>query len=141
MISVKAFTWKNQGNASNVVVQRTDISAPSPPIVVNLTCLSHDMLYVRWQRPFEFYNSIDFYIVSYKSADEPGFQEIRFNASVKFLQTAVSFERTPLRAEIRTTRAQLLIILCIVLARARADAPAQFDDQHDIRGEGACRLH
>lgn len=89
IISVRAFTWKNQGDASNVVIQRTDISGPSPPIIVNLTCKAFDTLYVRWKRPLEFYNSIDFYIMSYKSSGEHNFQEIRFNASAKHLETGM----------------------------------------------------
>lgn len=88
-ITVKAFTWKNEGEASEAVTQRTDISGPSPPIVVNLTCNNQDALYLRWKRPLEYYNSIDFYIISYRIVSQHDFQEIKFNASATHLETAV----------------------------------------------------
>lgn len=90
-ISVKAFTWKNEGEASDAVTQRTDISGPSAPIVVNLTCHNLDALYLRWKRPLEYYNSIDFYIVSFRVLEQHEFQEIKINASAStHLETAVS---------------------------------------------------
>ena len=89
-ISVKAFTWKNEGDACDAISQRTDISGPSPPIVVNLTCHVQDALYLRWKRPLEYYNSIDFYIISFRSVAQKEFQEIQFNASAAHLETAVS---------------------------------------------------
>lgn len=90
-ITVKAFTWKNEGDASEAVTQKTDISGPSPPIVVNLTCHNQDALYLRWKRPHEYYNSIDFYIISYRIVSQHDFQEIKFNASATHLETAVIF--------------------------------------------------
>lgn len=88
-ITVKAFTWKNEGEASDAVTQRTDISGPSAPIVVNLTCQNLDALYLRWKRPLEYYNSIDFYIVSFRSVAQHDFTEIKINASARHLETAV----------------------------------------------------
>lgn len=88
-IQVKAFTWKNDGEPSDVVIQKTDISGPSAPIIVNLTCNSQDALYLRWKRPLEYYNSIDFYIISYRIFAQNEFQEIQFNASAAHLETAV----------------------------------------------------
>lgn len=87
---MKAFTWKNEGDASDSVTQRTDISGPSAPIVTNLTCNNLDALYLRWKRPLEYYNSIDFYIVSYRSVSQHDFIEIKINASARHLETAVS---------------------------------------------------
>lgn len=72
------------------MTQRTDISGPSAPIVVNLTCNNLDALYLRWKRPLEYYNSIDFYIVSFRAASQHEFQEIKINASARHLETAVS---------------------------------------------------
>lgn len=91
-ITVKAFTWKNEGEASDAVTQKTDISGPSAPIVVNLTCHNLDALYLRWKRPLEYYNSIDFYIVSSRSINngQHDFHEIKINASARHLETAVS---------------------------------------------------
>lgn len=89
-VTVKAFTWKNEGEASDAVTQRTDISGPSAPIVTNLTCNNLDALYLRWKRPLEYYNSIDFYIVSFRSALQHDYTEIKINASARHLETAVS---------------------------------------------------
>lgn len=89
-ITVKAFTWKNEGDASDAVTQRTDISGPSAPIVSNLTCHNLDALYLRWKRPAEYYNTIDYYIVSFRSVAQHEFQEIKINASARHLETAVS---------------------------------------------------
>lgn len=89
-ITVKAFTWKNEGEASDAVTQRTDISGPSAPIVSNLTCHNLDALYLRWKRPAEYYNTIDYYIVSYRPVTQHEFQEIKINASARHLETAVS---------------------------------------------------
>ncbi|XP_055315021.1 tyrosine-protein phosphatase 99A isoform X1 [Sitodiplosis mosellana] len=88
-ITVKAFTWKNEGEASDAVTQRTDISGPSAPIVSNLTCHNLDALYLRWKRPAEYYNTIDYYIVSFRSVAQHEFQEIKINASARHLETAM----------------------------------------------------
>lgn len=90
-ISVKAFTWKNEGDASESVTQRTDIAGPSPPIVVNLTCHNQTEMYLRWKRPLEYYNTIDFYIIVYREEDDKHKEEIRLNASATHLETAVSY--------------------------------------------------
>lgn len=87
---MKAFTWKNEGEASDAVTQRTDISGPSAPIVSNLTCHNLDALYLRWKRPAEYYNTIDYYIVSFRPFTQHEFQEIKINASARHLETAVS---------------------------------------------------
>lgn len=87
---MKAFTWKNEGEASDAVTQRTDISGPSAPIVSNLTCHNLDALYLRWKRPAEYYNTIDYYIVSFRPVTQHEFQEIKINASARHLETAVS---------------------------------------------------
>lgn len=86
---MKAFTWKNEGEASDAVTQRTDISGPSAPIVSNLTCHNLDALYLRWKRPSEYYNTIDYYIVSFRSVAQHEFSEIKINASARHLETAV----------------------------------------------------
>lgn len=101
-ITVKAFTWKNEGEASDAVTQRTDISGPSAPIVSNLTCHNLDALYLRWKRPAEYYNTIDYYIVNFRSVAQHEFHEIKINASARHLETAVSIYL------------QLYVQLCIV---------------------------
>lgn len=87
---MKAFTWKNEGDASESVTQRTDIAGPSPPIVVNLTCHNQTEMYLRWKRPLEYYNTIDFYIITYREEGDQRAEEIRLNASATHLETAVS---------------------------------------------------
>lgn len=91
-IYVKAFTQNNDGEASDSIIQITDISGPSPPIVVNLTCHSHDTLYLRWKRPFEYYRSIDFYTIAYRRQEQHAFQEIIINASATHLELAVMIQ-------------------------------------------------
>lgn len=89
-ITVKAFTWKNEGEASDAVTQRTDISGPSAPIISNLTCHNLDALYLRWKRPAEYYNTIDYYIVCFRPVtSQHEFKEIKINASARHLETAV----------------------------------------------------
>lgn len=89
-IFIRAFTYRFDGEASDNVIQMTDISGPSPPQVVNLTCHSQDALYVRWKRPFEYFNTIDFYQIIFKNLENNEQQEITLNASAQHLETAVS---------------------------------------------------
>lgn len=81
---------KNEGNPSDQIVQRTDVAGPSPPYVVNLTCHSQDAIAIRWRRPHEFYNTIDFYIIKTRVVGQDNHRDIRINASAKELETAVS---------------------------------------------------
>lgn len=87
---MNAFTTKNEGESSDIIVQRTDVGVPSAPIIVNLTCHSQDSLTIRWKRPLEFYNNIDFYIIKTKIMGQDTHRDIRINASAKELETAVS---------------------------------------------------
>jgi receptor-type tyrosine-protein phosphatase gamma len=87
---VNAFTKKYDGEASEPVAQRTDISGPSAPIIVNLTCQSQDALNLRWKRPLTYYNTIDFYIISYRSVVAHEFTDIQINASASYLEATVS---------------------------------------------------
>lgn len=54
-------------------------------------CNSSDALNVRWKRPLEYYHSIDYYILSYRSAAHQGFDEIQFKSSASHLLTLVIF--------------------------------------------------
>lgn len=87
---MKAFTTKNEGESSDQIIQRTDVSGPSAPFVVNLTCHSQDSITIRWKRPSEFYNTIDFYIIKARLQGQDSHRDIRINASAKELETAVS---------------------------------------------------
>lgn len=87
---MNAFTTKNEGESSDIIVQRTDVGVPSAPIIVNLTCHTQDSVMIRWKRPLEFYNNIDFYIIKTKVMGQDSHRDIRINASAKELETAVS---------------------------------------------------
>lgn len=89
-ITVKAFTKKNEGDGSDTVIQRTDIAGPSAPIVVNLTCQAQDAVNIRWRRPLEFYNSIDYYIISYRIAENPDSYDLQLPTTIREIETAVS---------------------------------------------------
>ncbi|XP_059218632.1 tyrosine-protein phosphatase 99A isoform X2 [Stomoxys calcitrans] len=88
-IKVNAFTTKNEGDTSDTIVQRTDVGAPSAPIIVNLTCHSQDSLTIRWKRPLEFYNNIDFYVIKTKVMGQDAHRDVRINSSAKELETAM----------------------------------------------------
>ncbi|XP_037919169.1 tyrosine-protein phosphatase 99A isoform X3 [Hermetia illucens] len=87
-ITVKAFTKKNEGDGSDTVIQRTDIAGPSAPIVVNLTCQAQDAVNIRWRRPLEFYNSIDYYIISYRIAENPDSYDLQLPTTIREIETA-----------------------------------------------------
>lgn len=89
-IIIKAFTTKFEGEPSDPVFQRTDISGPSQPIIMNLTCHSEDSIVLKWKRPFEYYQTIDSYVVNYRIAGRERFREIELNASADVLETSVS---------------------------------------------------
>lgn len=63
---IAAYSRKFLGEPSQQVKFRTDVSAPSAPSLVNVTCFSQDAILVQWQRPERFHNQIDFYYVQYK---------------------------------------------------------------------------
>ncbi|KAH8419235.1 hypothetical protein KR222_011240, partial [Zaprionus bogoriensis] len=88
-VIVKAFTTKNEGEPSDQISQRTDVGGPSAPAIVNLTCHSQESITIRWKRPYEFYNSIDFYVVKTRLAGQDSHRDIRINASAKELETAM----------------------------------------------------
>ncbi|CAG7829740.1 unnamed protein product, partial [Allacma fusca] len=77
---VKAFTWKNEGESSAPIIVKTDVRGPSPPKIVNISCLAEDALFIQWQRPGRFYNSIDFYYVDYRSEEWLDFEEVALPA-------------------------------------------------------------
>ncbi|ETN67444.1 hypothetical protein AND_000745 [Anopheles darlingi] len=87
-ILVTAFTKKHDGKPSEVA-QRTDVSGPSAPKVVNLTCHSHNALYYGWRIPQTFYNTIDLYIISYRNIAYHEFREIRITVNASILETSL----------------------------------------------------
>ncbi|XP_035894669.1 tyrosine-protein phosphatase 99A isoform X1 [Anopheles stephensi] len=87
-ILVTAFTKKHDGKPSEVT-QRTDVSGPSAPKVVNLTCHSHNALYYGWRIPQTFYNTIDLYIISYRNIAYHEFREIRITVNASIMETSL----------------------------------------------------
>lgn len=65
-VSIQAFSNKFIGDSSSPLKFRTDLSAPSAPQSVNVTCFTQDTILVQWLRPEKFYEKIDFYYVQYK---------------------------------------------------------------------------
>ncbi|XP_063219446.1 tyrosine-protein phosphatase 99A-like isoform X2 [Bacillus rossius redtenbacheri] len=85
-IQLRAFTRNFVGNNSDEVRQKTDVAGPNAPQIVNITCQSHDSLFIQWQRPLEFYNTIDFYYVSYRNENVWDFEEIVIETSKEHLE-------------------------------------------------------
>lgn len=79
---------KNEGEPSDAVISKTDISGPSAPRILNLTCATQDTIYLQWERPKEFYNSIDYYYINYTS--EHSNESIIMESSKEHLESAVS---------------------------------------------------
>lgn len=78
---MKAFTVRTEGEASRTLEFRTDVSGPSSPYIVNLTCDGDDAIIVQWTKPEEYYYKIDYYFVFYRSEHESDaeFDEIAVN--------------------------------------------------------------
>lgn len=91
-IVVVAITTRHDGNASTPLIQRTDVAAPSPPTISNLACQKDGTILMRWKRPIVFYNTIDFYIVSYKSSKMDHYRQFQINASADHIETEVKFK-------------------------------------------------
>jgi receptor-type tyrosine-protein phosphatase gamma len=93
-IWLKAFTWKNEGEPSEAIRHRTDISGPSAPRILNLTCQSHDTLYLQWQRPQEYFGVIDRYIILYRDERSTDFEEVVVSALADHPEPSVSRKHT-----------------------------------------------
>lgn len=78
---MKAFTWRQEGQSSRTIEIRTDVQGPSAPKLVNVTCASDDSLYLRWERPSNYYNNIDYYFVYYRPEESWEFAELTLSGS------------------------------------------------------------
>lgn len=94
-IVVVAITTRHDGNASTPLIQRTDVAAPTPPTITNLACQKDGTILMRWKRPLLFYNTIDYYIVSYKSSKWDFYRQFQINASSDHIETEVRPNRRP----------------------------------------------
>ncbi|XP_074603401.1 putative receptor-type tyrosine-protein phosphatase mosPTP-1 isoform X2 [Brevipalpus obovatus] len=67
-----AYTTKHRGNRTEPQAFLTEVQGPSAPTIVNLTC-SLDTLFLRWEKPENFYKSIDGYFVHYRPENSRDF--------------------------------------------------------------------
>ncbi|XP_071438889.1 putative receptor-type tyrosine-protein phosphatase mosPTP-1 isoform X2 [Hetaerina americana] len=88
-IWVIAFTKAHDGVSSDPINQKTDISGPSSPNILNLTCQAEDALFLQWQRPQEFNNSIDYYYVGYRDEQAFMYEEIVINVTPERVEESI----------------------------------------------------
>ncbi|XP_071863739.1 putative receptor-type tyrosine-protein phosphatase mosPTP-1 isoform X3 [Bombus fervidus] len=88
-IWVKAYTWKNEGEPSDHIIRRTDISGPSAPLILNVTCPTHDSVYIQWARPNLFWGSIDYYFINYRIENDNRYEEIEMMTEKNHLESAM----------------------------------------------------
>ncbi|XP_015791825.1 tyrosine-protein phosphatase 99A isoform X1 [Tetranychus urticae] len=74
-IWMSAFTAAGHGNETPPLEITTEVKGPSAPIIVNLTC-SLDSLYLQWEKPVNYYKSVDHYLVYYRSENSRDFHHI-----------------------------------------------------------------
>ncbi|XP_050457004.1 tyrosine-protein phosphatase 99A isoform X3 [Cataglyphis hispanica] len=86
-IWVKAYTRKNEGEPSDQIIRRTDITGPSAPLILNLTCQSHQSLYIQWARPVTFSGSIDYYYINYRPENGRYYEEIELSTEKNHLES------------------------------------------------------
>lgn len=73
------------------LIQKTDVSGPSPPVIVNLTCSTTNSVYLRWRRPQTYYNTIDLYVITFRDLSTNDFKTIKIdNSSATHTEIAVS---------------------------------------------------
>ncbi|XP_017785982.1 PREDICTED: tyrosine-protein phosphatase 99A isoform X2 [Nicrophorus vespilloides] len=88
MILVQASTAKNEGVQSKSVINKTDIGGPSAPKILNLTCENSETIYVKWQRPTVYYNSLDLYNIYVQGGSYT--DNIQLTTSTEHLDTSYS---------------------------------------------------
>lgn len=85
MKSIKLYTLVDP------LIQKTDVSGPSPPVIVNLTCSTTNSVYLRWRRPQTYYNTIDLYVITFRDLSTNDFKTIKIdNSSATHTEIAVS---------------------------------------------------
>ena len=88
-IWLRAFTWKNEGQQSQRLPVQTDVSAPSRPIITNLTCKDEQSIYLQWDRPTSYFKQIDFYHIFYKNENQDEFKEVAVGTNATFAPNSV----------------------------------------------------
>ncbi|XP_033215227.1 tyrosine-protein phosphatase 99A isoform X5 [Belonocnema kinseyi] len=102
-IWVKAFTWKNEGEPSDHIMQRTDIAGPISPIILNLTCQAEDAIYVQWARPVTYWNSIDYYYINYKTENAKTYEEIELSTDTSHVESGATIPNLTMNAMYEVT--------------------------------------
>lgn len=74
----------------------TDIIGPSAPLISNLTCQTHGLIYIQWMRPQLFKNTIDYYYIKYRNRGMKYYDEIELAADKEHLESGVSIFPTTL---------------------------------------------
>ena len=74
-IWIKAYTLKNEGKSSEPLIVTTDVRAPGPPNVANLSCQNGNTMFLKWQRPTLYYRTVDVYHVFYKKEKDLDWNE------------------------------------------------------------------
>lgn len=103
-IWVKAYTRKNEGEPSDQIIRRTDITGPGAPQILNLTCQSHESVYVHWARPANFWGSIDYYYINYRRENTRYYEEIELSTDKNHLESGVHFTISYLVINCHTAR-------------------------------------
>lgn len=86
---MKAYTRKNEGEPSDQIIRKTDITGPSAPLILNLTCQSDESIYVHWARPALFWGSIDYYYINYRRINGQYYEEMELSAEKNRLESWV----------------------------------------------------
>ncbi|XP_008200584.1 tyrosine-protein phosphatase 99A isoform X3 [Tribolium castaneum] len=97
-IWVKAFTRNHEGEPSDPIYNTTDISGPSSPKLLNLTCQTQDTIFFQWARPEHFYYSIDYYYI-YIYLNDRIWKNISIESSTEHLETSYSVENVTTNTE------------------------------------------
>ncbi|XP_078047953.1 putative receptor-type tyrosine-protein phosphatase mosPTP-1 isoform X2 [Augochlora pura] len=87
-IWVKAYTWKNEGEPSDHIIRQTDIAGPGAPLILNVSCQTHDSVYIQWARPSIFWGSIDYYFIKYRIENDNRYEEIEVLTEKDHLESA-----------------------------------------------------
>lgn len=66
---------KNEGKSSEPLIITTDVRAPGPPNVANLSCQNGNTMFLKWQRPQLFHRTVDVYHVFYKKEKDAEWNE------------------------------------------------------------------
>lgn len=125
---VAAYSHRYTGEPSAPIKFRTDVSAPSQPDMINVTCYSQDSILIQWQRPEKFFGQVDYYYVQYKPVE---------SGNAQYEETKLAAKRDKLLNELLITNltADLMYELRIL-----AGTRSIIDPQHIYRSDSSQTL-